>query len=159
MQHASTYRELWRISDFRDLSGEGGLRHGARWHTAGHPIVYLAESAPGALLEVLVHLEVEDNDLPRPYNLLRVTVPTDIVVERPRIPENDTWKHDIPVTRAIGDEWLTSGRSALAEVPSAIMLGTRNYLLNPSHTDAGRIQIAEVLSAEFDPRLLRKVRT
>jgi RES domain-containing protein len=149
--------ELWRISDYRSVSGEGGLRYSGRWHTAGRPIVYLAESAAGALLEVLVHLEVEDNDLPRPYNLLRVRVAPDIETECLPIPGGNAWKQDIKMTRTIGDQWLQSGRSALAEVPSAIMPSTRNYLLNPAHSSSTKIQIVETVSAHFDPRLLRRI--
>jgi RES domain-containing protein len=151
--------ELWRISDFSELNGEGGLLYSARWHTAGRPIVYLAESAAGALLEVLVHLELEDNDLPRPYNLLKVSVPESIQIERLSISGGDSWKGDERITQAVGDEWLQSGRTALAQVPSAIMPSTWNYLLNPSHPDAARVQIVEVTPAEFDTRLLRKVRS
>jgi RES domain-containing protein len=146
--------ELWRISDFRELNGEGGLLYSARWHTVGNSIVYLAESAAGALLEVLVHLELEDTDLPQPYNLLRVTVPSEIQIERLQVPNDHTWKRDEHLTQAIGDEWLRSTRSALAVVPSAIMPETRNYLLNPDHPDAKRIEVAEITQAYFDPRLL-----
>jgi RES domain-containing protein len=149
-------RELWRISDFRELTGEGGLLYSARWNTAGHPIVYLAESAAGALLEILVHLELQDDDLPQPYTLLRVAVPADIPIETLRLPEGDSWKRSEAMTQPIGDEWLRGLRTVLAEVPSAILPGTRNYLLNPTHPDASRIQIAEAIQAEFDPRLLRK---
>ena len=150
--------ELWRISDFCVLNGEGGLRYSARWHNAGRPIVYLAGSAAGALLEVLVHLELDDDALPQPYNLLRVTVPTDIQIERLAISEKSSWKSDEGLTRAIGNEWLKSARTALAEVPSVIMPDTRNYLLNPEHPEAERIQIAEVIPADFDLRLIRKAR-
>jgi RES domain-containing protein len=149
--------ELWRISDFTELNGEGGLFYSARWNTIGHPIVYLAESSAGALLEVLVHLELEDTDLPQPYNLLRVTVPSEIVIEKLHLPDNPSWKRNEPMTQAIGDEWLESTRTALAEVPSVIMPATRNYLLNPRHPEAKRFQIASVTRAEFDPRLLRKL--
>jgi RES domain-containing protein len=155
---SSAPRELWRISDFSELNGEGGLFYSARWHTVGHPIVYLAGSAAGALLEVLVHLELEDNDLPRPYNLLKVNVPETVQVEEFQLPDGDSWKDDERMTRAIGDEWLRSGRTALAQVPSAIMPDTRNYLLNPEHPDASRIQIAGITRAEFDSRLIGKVR-
>jgi RES domain-containing protein len=148
--------ELWRISDFTELNGEGGLFYRARWNTIGHPIVYLAESAAGTLLEVLVHLELEDTDMPGPYNLLRVTLPSEIRIEKLHVPNDPAWKRNERLTQAIGDEWLRSTRSALAVVPSAIMPETRNYLLNPEHPDAKRIKVAEITQAYFDPRLLRK---
>lgn len=151
-------RELWRISNYRSLAGVGGRLAGARWHLAGRPIVYLAESAAGALLEVLVHLDLEEGELPGSYNLMRVAVPVDLEVEVLSPPEGDFWKRDQAVTQAVGNEWLAAGRSPLARVPSAIMPSTWNYLLNPSHADAGRIEIIEVTAAEFDFRLFRKVR-
>ena len=45
---------LWRISNHSALDGRGGLYAPARWHSQGHPVVYLATSPAGALVEVLV---------------------------------------------------------------------------------------------------------
>jgi RES domain-containing protein len=57
---------LWRISNFVDLSGEGGLGASGRWHTEGRLVVYLADCPAGALLERIVHMTdmVEDAFLP-----------------------------------------------------------------------------------------------
>src|SRR5260370_41555641 len=66
---------LWRISNFADLKGIGGLRAPGRWHFAGQPVVYLAEHPAGALLETLVHQEIGGTaDLPDTYRLLKVEV-------------------------------------------------------------------------------------
>jgi RES domain-containing protein len=51
--------ELWRISNYADLSGAGGLRAAGRWHSQGKRIVYLADHPSSALLEMLVHLDRE----------------------------------------------------------------------------------------------------
>ena len=64
---------LWRISRFIDLKGIGGLRSSGRWHEAGSPVVYLAESPAGALIEVCVH--TSSNDVPPTYTLLQVQGP------------------------------------------------------------------------------------
>ncbi len=42
-----------------------------------------------------------------------------------------------------------------ARVPSAIVPRTWNYLLNPLHPDAKRLEIAEVIRERFDNRLFR----
>ena len=147
--------QLWRLSRHESLSGEGGRRYGARWHSPGSPIVYLAESPPGALIEILVHLELDESELPPAYRLLRVTAPDKLRTSRLRVPSGDAWKSNLPLTRRIGDSWLKSKRSALARVPSAILPNTFNYLLNPLHPDAARITIAESKSAAIDPRLIR----
>ena len=137
-----TTRDLWRISNCRSLSGEGGLKYAARWHSAGRRILYLAESAAGAMLEVLVHLELGTDELPRSYTLLRVQAPIELEVVSISLPAGGTWRGDHLLSRRLGDEWLASGVSALARVPSAILSDTFNYLLNPLHPDAKGITMA-----------------
>ena len=60
---------LWRVSDFVDLIGEGGLRASGRWHTEGRLIVYLADCPASALLERIVHMTdmYDEAFLPRFY--------------------------------------------------------------------------------------------
>ncbi len=150
--------ELWRISNFNSLSGEGGLRYSARWHTAGRPIVYLAASPAGALIEVLVHLELEEDKLPPSYTLRRLEAAATIAIEEIHVPAKELWKTDLELSRSLGDEWLQSTRTALARVPSAILPDTFNYLLNPVHPDARQVQFVRAARASFDPRLLRHLR-
>ena len=145
----------WRISDYIDLSGEGGRKAGARWHTAGSRIVYLAESPTAALVETLVHLDVDPEDSPDFYALLKVSVPDSLIVQTLDLPAESGWKEDLGLTRSIGDAWLTSLKTALARVPSVLAPQTWNCLLNPEHPDANQVTIAEVIKERFDNRLLR----
>ncbi|MBV8674564.1 MAG: RES family NAD+ phosphorylase [Acidobacteriaceae bacterium] len=147
--------DLWRISKYSSLSGEGGLRYSARWHSAGKRIVYLAESPAGALIEVLVHMELNEKSWPRHYNLMRVTAPDDLETETIKVPGDD-WRQSLRITREIGDEWLDSRRTALARVPSAILPNTWNALLNPARPTADQIRVVETIRAEYDPRLFAK---
>ena len=151
-------RNLWRISNHKSLSGAGGLKFAARWHSAGRPIVYLAESPAGAMLEVLVHLELEEGEMPRSYTLLRIEVPVNLAIDEIPVPTGSAWKSDHAVSRQIGDRWLAGGTAAIARIPSAILPMTSNYILNPLHPDANLIRIAETAQAEFDVRLLRHLR-
>ena len=147
---------LWRISDFADLSGQGGLLAPARWHSRLSRIVYLADHPAAALLEVLVHLEVDADEFPDIFQLLAIDAPDDIAFEaldRARLPGN--WAQDFSVTGSTGDDWLETARSALMQVPSAIVPAALNWLLNPAHPDAARVVIADVVRAPFDPRLFR----
>ncbi len=147
--------ELWRISRFASLDGEGGRLAGARWNSAGLPVVYLAASPAGALVEILVQLELAEDELPPNYKQLRVAVPDALHISQLRVPAGEAWKADAAATRKVGDAWLRSQRSALARVPSALLPHTFNYLLNPLHPDAGRVKIAETLDLKLDSRLLR----
>jgi RES domain-containing protein len=145
---------LWRISTNPDLLGEGGLFVSGRWHSRGRRVVYLADHPSSALLEVLVHLEVDPEDIPSSYQLLGIDLPDNIsveVVERGELPVD--WAEQLLLTRDLGDHWLHEGRTALLRVPSAIVPLTSNWLLNPAHLAAGEARIAERINVQFDPRL------
>lgn len=150
--------ELWRISNYCSLTGEGGLLYSARWHTAGKPIVYLAASPAGAMIEILIHLELEEDELPPAYTLLRVEAPASLAIEELRVAVGESWKTNLNLSRRIGDAWLNSAKTVLARVPSAILPNTFNYLYNPSHRDAKHVRIVSSIKANFDARLLRHLR-
>ncbi|OJA34227.1 RES family NAD+ phosphorylase [Burkholderia ubonensis] len=136
---------LWRISNYADLKGIGGLRAGGRWHFAGQPVVYLAEHPALALLETLVHLEIASvAQLPNGYQLLRVEVPDSVAVA-------EIAEHDAPA------EWLQTKPSALLRVPSAVVPHAHNFLLNPLHPAVAEIRVAEILQAPYDSRILRLI--
>jgi RES domain-containing protein len=145
----------WRISNHTDLAGTGGLRVGGRWHSAGRPVVYLADHPAGALLEVLVHL-IGANlaALPESYQLLEVRTRGQVAAQRVR-PESlpRDWRAQPHLTRALGDAWLKGGKSALLDVPSALVPGATNTLLNPRHAHAVRLAIVAVARHPFDERL------
>jgi len=148
---------LWRISNQRTLDGRGGLEASARWHTQGRPIVYLAESVAGALLEVLVHLELSSARLPKSYRLLKVEAPDGISIEALSVTDlNESWTYDETVTRAVGDQWLASKRTALLRVPSAIAPETDNVVLNSAHEEARRLRIISHREYPWDLRLISK---
>lgn len=148
---------LWRISNHLDLSGAGGFRAAARWHHDGAPIVYTASSPASALLEVMVHLELNDlTQLPDAYQLLKIDVPDGLVIRE--LGEADLvadWQISLETTRTLGDRWLRGFASALLAVPSAIVPYTQNYLLNPAHPDARKIEITSHGSYPFDFRLFK----
>ena len=142
---------LWRISRHRDLGGIGGLKAAGRWHYAGHPIVYLAETPASALLEVCVHTSA--NDVPPEFTLLKIEGP-DIDVPSINIdslPED--WRARLEVTRDLGANWLEKNESVLLRVPSAIVPETMNCLFSPLHRQATEFRIVAVIAYPFDTRL------
>ena len=142
---------FWRISRHRDLSGTGGLRAAGRWHYAGRPIVYLADSPASSLLEVCVHTSA--NDVPPEFTLLKIEGP-EIEIRMVRADElPDDWRARVEVTRDLGSAWLERNDSVLLRVPSAIVPETMNYLFNPSHQDASAFRIVETIAYPLDPRI------
>jgi len=145
---------LWRISNYADLRGIGGLRAGGRWHFPGQPVVYLAEHPALAFLEVLVHHELSRiEDLPKDYQLLKVEIDESVTVaEIQALP--DEWKRNPHWSKSAGTEWLSAGTSLLLKVPSVLVPYASNYVFNPAHSDAGKARIAEARRVEHDPRIL-----
>jgi RES domain-containing protein len=147
---------LWRISNHLSLAGDGALRTPGRWHTRGRRVVYCAQSPAAALLEILVHFEIDMQALPVRYRLLKIGAPDDVLVQRVSVDQLPVdWTQKTEVTRALGDRWLAQGSGALLSVPSAIVPETFNILVNPAHQDAKRIVVVHAGEHAIDPRLLK----
>jgi RES domain-containing protein len=119
--------------------------------------VYLSSTPAAALLEILVHLEIEEGHLPRFYKLLEIQAPDDVTIEKledwAKLPKG--WPRKQAVTGALGDQWLDRNSAALLEVPSALVPRTSNFLLNPLHPDAARITTISISRQTLDRRLLQ----
>ena len=119
-------------------------------------MVYVAESRSLAVLEVLVHLD--SPALLQKYVFLEVDFEASLVIDldRSSLPKN--WQSDpVPeAVQAIGDRWVLSGDSAVLRVPSVLVPGESNYLLNPRHPDFGKVGVSRPLAFRFDPRLARR---
>lgn len=127
------------------------MRASGRWNEAGLPVVYLAASPAGALLEVCVH--TSSNDVPPTYTLLRIEGPDTeaFSIAEESLPPDWTLKPEI--TRELGDKWLRERASVLLRVPSAIVPQTSNYIFNPLHPGAAHFGITEVFRYPFDMRI------
>lgn len=146
----------WRLTKTKYLStawdGEGAKRSGGRWNSVGVAVVYTSGSLALALVEVLVHLP--SGILPA-YSAVRVEFDDSLVtaVTPAQLPTN--WKASpAPAgTTTIGDKWVADRTSAVLRVPSVVVPGEFNYVLNPSHPDFGRLVIGTPTPFPFDPRL------
>ena len=146
---------LWRVSNFQTLNGVGGLYVSGRWHTRGHPILDCTLNPATALLETLVHIEIDSEDRPERFQVLRIEGPDSLSIEKvePRSLSPD-WAVDMSITQSIGDRWLGGGRSLLLQVPSVLVPETWNVLVNPQHAEANRLKVTAIYEHAFDVRLL-----
>lgn len=138
------------------FTGAGAYLWGGRWNSPGRRVVYLAESAALATLEMLVN--TDSNWLVGSYLLFEVTFDGELVEKVPlgNLP-TDWRRYPAPEELGrIGDDWIASGRSALLRVPSAVIPTELNFLLNPAHPDFRQIGIKGPRSIEIDQRLLSK---
>lgn len=106
-------------------------------------MVYLAEHPALAVLEVRVHLDLPPDLLPEDYVLMQADLPdaAEVLKDMPADP------------RAFGDDWLRSRRTPVLRVPSVIVPGAANLLLNPRHPAAAAATTAPLQPFRFDQRL------
>ncbi len=141
---------VWRISGHADLTGRGGELSAARWNRLGTPIVYCADHPAAALLEMLVHIDLED--APAAYQLLGIHVPDGAEIFAPSLP--DDWAENLGLTQDIGTRFVSEGRYAVMAVPSVVAPFTTNYLLSPALLENTSITIDSRTEHPIDPRLI-----
>lgn len=136
----------WRIcrKPFADLTGEGARPYGGRWNSPGRPLLYTAETAALAVLEVRVHLDLAWDILPDDYVLVEIELGEASLETIPELPGD---------TVRVGDAWIASRRSALLKVPSTIIPESFNILINPAHPDASAVSTTSMREFRFDERL------
>ena len=137
-----------------DLSGFGASIAGGRWNRPGFSVLYTAGSRSLATLEVLVH--VPATFAPRSYQLLTIRVPEDSLLSVPLDQLPNGWNSLTPPDsiKDITESWVTDNRFLLLKVPSAVVSGDYNFLINPAHPRAVEVTITDKQSYLFDPRLL-----
>lgn len=151
--------QVWRLVKMKYASsafdGEGARLYGARWSSVGTRVAYASSNSALAVLEVLVHLE--DVTVLPSYSLITATIPDGLVeeIDVPTLPAGwNSWPV-LPEVQAIGDKWIRSGRALALRVPSAVVRGSSNLLINPDHPDFARFRVDAVEPFAFDPRLRR----
>jgi RES domain-containing protein len=150
----------WRISKARyaaaAFSGEGARLFAGRWNPAGIRMVYCSTALSLAALELFVHLDpgVAPDDL---VSVMAEIRDDQVSVERMNVEQlpRDWRTIEHPKLQAMGAEWVESMRSAALLVPSAVIDGEWNVLLNPAHRDFAMITIGEPAAFVFDARMFR----
>ena len=138
------------------LSGKGASLTGARWNSKGTEIIYCAQSRALAMAEVLVHLSLAT--LPNDFVMVTISIPDTISTE---ILNLSILKVDWAVfpctfeTPLIGDDFIRRNESCVLQVPSAVVKGDFNYLINPYHQDFGKIEIIAENDFPFDKRIFK----
>jgi RES domain-containing protein len=141
---------------FRDsaFTGVGGLYAARRWNRLGTPMVYTATSRALAALEFFVNLE--PNEAPDDMLIAEASVPDECIeaIDVSLLPRN--WRVlNNERCRDLGSSWAANLRSLALKVPSAVVEGDWNVLLNPKHSDFGKVKIGTVKPFRFDERMFR----
>lgn len=150
---------VWRIGNGKYaaavFNGEGAYLYSGRWNPAAVRMVYTSTSLALAAVELFVHLEPATAS-PKLISL-SATIPDDIYVAQialDSLPAN--WKVvDNLELQQRGAEWIASVSSVALQVPSAVIPGEWNILLNPTHPDFARIIFDPSEPFVFDPRMFK----
>jgi RES domain-containing protein len=149
----------WRIAradrSASAFDGEGARLHGGRWNLIGTAMVYTSQTASLAALEILVHMDA-DEDLSS-FVIFACEFDESLIeiVDRSILPAGWRGSPPMPALQRIGDTWVREARSAVLRVPSAIIETESNFLLNPAHPDFTKVAVADPVPFALDVRLLR----
>ena len=138
----------------RDLSGKGAEKAGGRWNSKGVALIYTSETRALCATEIAVHTPL--GNMPLDYEIISIEIPDTIPIKglsKEELP-ND-WK-SLPhshSTQQIGDQFISKEKHLVLKVPSAVIQGEFNYLINPKHKDFSQISIKDTEPFSFDKRL------
>lgn len=140
-----------------DLSGKGAESYGGRWNSKGVAMLYTSQSRALAFAEVAIHIPV--GIVPKDYFLISISVPitagifkladTDMPPDRRSNPHSNS-------TQKIGDQFIVESKYLILQVPSAVVPGDFNYLINPNHSQIKEVTIDNVEPFEFDSRFVAR---
>jgi len=140
-----------------DLSGKGAEKSGGRWNSKGIALVYTSASRALCTTEIAVHTPL--GNLPLDYRLITIEIPDDIQQKETVASELANDWNSIPPsysTREIGDKFVAERKYLVLKVPSVVVPGDYNYLLNPNHPEFDKIKIMSIEPFNFDERLFIK---
>ena len=147
---------VYRISNESykgDISGNGAAINGSRWNSKNIRMLYTGEYISLSILESLVHLR--EIDLPEKQFLLMIEIPDIEFQEIKVVKLMNRWQQHISYTQWIGDQFITTNKSLVLKVPSAIVPQEHNFLINPLHAAFKKVKLINSELLNLDKRLLQ----
>jgi RES domain-containing protein len=137
----------------KDLHGIGAEKWGGRWNSQGLPMVYTSQSRALCTAEIAVHTPI--GILPEDYVLVTLEIPGHSMFTLPLSGLPKDWKAIPPAlsTRLLGDQFIKNKKFLSMKVPSVIVQGEFNFLINPRHARMKEVKIVSTEPFAFDARL------
>ena len=126
----------------------------ARWNFRDIKMIYAAESKALACLENVVHRS--SKGLQDHFKLMYIEIPDDLqitVLQETDLKKGWSQFKNMPYTQQNGSLWIKENATAILQVPSVIIKGAFNYLLNPSHKDFSNTRLLKSEAFTFDSRI------
>jgi len=145
-------KSIWQ----NDLSGRGAEITGGRWNSKGKPMVYTSSSRALCMAEIAVHTPL--GCIPDDYSMVEIKCPDNSVIREVKeneLPQNWQLFEHSNITQCIGNHFISVNKELILKVPSAVVQGDYNYLINPLHPDSKYIIIVRCEPFRFDKRLFK----
>lgn len=148
------YRIAKKKNRSNDISGQGAANEGGRWNSKGVHALYTSESRALALLEVMVHVDLED--LPNNLYIMQIEIGDESAMHTiadSTLPDN--WREvDNLQLRSIGDQLIHESQYLAFKVRSAVLPSEYNIIINPNHPEFNeRVKVMNVEELIVDSRL------
>lgn len=133
-----------------DLSGKGAELAGGRWNSKGKTMLYTSQSRALCTAEIAVHTPL--GNIPKDYEIIEINLPDLVKIKElafEDLPKD--WK-SIPQsysTQKIGDAFLDEKKELILKVPSVVVQGDFNFLINPLHPKFKELDINLIQPFEF----------
>jgi RES domain-containing protein len=150
------YRLVRKKYGFK-LSGEGAKKAGGRWNSIDRTIIYTSDSRALCTAEVAVRLSL--GIFPDDFEMLLIDIPDDtpiLEINAGDLPEGWRKFPYLEKTTQLGDHFIFENKYLVMKVPSSVVPGDFNYLLNPRHPDFNRIEIIKTEPYAFDERFFNR---
>lgn len=138
------------------LDGKGAATSNNRWNSKGTRMVYTAENRALAMAEVMVHLPL--HLLPPDFVIIEIEILSNsFTTLKPELlgPGWNTFAGQ-SITRRLGDQFIMDQEFLFMRVPSAVVPGEFNVIINPAHPEMNLVQIIDIQSFPFDIRLFNR---
>jgi RES domain-containing protein len=141
----------------KDLSGKGAEKSGGRWNSRGVAMLYTSQSRALCTTEIAVHTPL--GVLPKDFQIVTIELPDFIKIKEVKLnslPKDWKMFPHSHTTQIIGDQFINELNFLVLKVPSVVVEGEFNFLINPKHKDFQRVKINSVSPFNFDSRLFLK---
>jgi RES domain-containing protein len=108
------------------------------------------------LAEIAVHTPI--GVMPKDYFLITIEIPdyTEVIQVNQKDLPNDWRKFPYSrLTQELGNEFIIKNNFLYIKVPSAVVKGDYNILINPLHDDFDKVKIIKTEKFDFDERLFK----
>ncbi len=147
------YRIIFsKYAEAKFAPGESG-----RWNLNGERVLYTSTSPALAMSETMAH-RLGQGFLSAGYSLITFTIPDATPVEeinRTQLPDDWRLYSSYSFSQPLGSAWFNSRKTLLLRVPSAVVPGDFNVVVNATHGDYDKLQEISREAFPFDQRFIQ----